>query len=269
MSDTIAFLGAGNMAAAMVDGLLRPDPARAAFLRCLGGTGPSAAALARRTGIQLAPDLPALLAGADVLVVAFKPRHLAQIDPRAATLTAGRLVISVLAGKTLGQLAAAFPAARNLVRTMPNTPGRIGAGISGWSAARPLPAADRARLLGLLGALGQEVEIPEENMDALTAVSGSGPAYLFEFAAALRDAGISAGLPPAVARQLSVATLAGAGRLLESSPLDPEALRRQVTSPHGVTQAGLDVLERAQFRTLVAQTVRAAQARAGELSREA
>jgi len=262
----MAFLGAGNMAAAMVEGLLAGGTRRPAELACLGGTGATAAALAARTGIVLAPTLAALMSNADMLIVAFKPQHLAAADPELSPLANGMLVLSVLAGKRLETLARVFPGARNIVRCMPNTPGQIGAGVTGWSPLHPLEPADRAAVGELLGALGTAVEIPESQLDALTGVSGSGPAYVFEFAAALRDAGIAAGLEPATARMLAVETLLGASRLLARKGVDPEVLRDQVTSPNGTTAAGLRRMAERDFRGMMRETVLAAKARAGELS---
>lgn len=264
----IAFLGAGNMAAAIIDGLLAQDPAARARLACLGGAGKTAAALAARTGIALATSLDALLADADVLVVAFKPQHLASADPRLAELSAGKLVISVLAGKRLASLAKVFPRARNLVRTMPNTPAAIGAGITPYCALQPLSASDRTAVEALLGACGTHLEIGEEHMNAVTALSGSGPAFLFEFVAALRDGGIAAKLPPDIAARLAVETVLGASRLLARRQVDPEVLRNQVTSPNGTTFAGLQRLEAGQFRALIRDTLLAARARAAELSQD-
>jgi pyrroline-5-carboxylate reductase len=263
----IAFLGAGNMASAMVEGLLATGSIAPAHLSCLSGTGGSAARLAARTGIRLATDLADLCETADAIVIAFKPQHLAQADARLAALTRGRLVISVLAGRRLETLALVFPHARNLVRTMPNTPGQIGAGITGWCAQQPLTPADSTTLLGLLGALGKAVEVPEGDLDALTAVSGSGPAYVFEFAAALREAGISAGLTPVISERLAIETLLGAARLLARKGAPPEVLRDQVTSPNGTTCAGLQQMKAGDFRGLIARTVAAAAARSRELSR--
>jgi pyrroline-5-carboxylate reductase len=264
----IAFLGAGNMAAAMVDGLLAkgtpPDD-----IICHTHSGRSAAALAARTGIGLAGSPDELLAAAETLVVAFKPQHLASADPRLAQLTTGKLVVSVLAGKRLARLAASFPRARNVVRTMPNTPGQIGAGITGWCALNPLAPDDRAVVGALLDALGQSVEVPESDMDALTAVSGSGPAFVFEFAAALRDAGVAAGLARGTAEKLVVETLLGAARLLARRNVDPETLRNQVTSPNGTTFAGLQRMAARDFRGQIRETVLAAKARSEELSKDA
>ncbi|HVS52237.1 MAG TPA: pyrroline-5-carboxylate reductase [Opitutaceae bacterium] len=264
----IAFLGAGNMAAAMVDGLLAQNVAAKTDLVCFSGSGKTAAALAARTGIAQAHSLAELLARADTLVVAFKPQHLAAADPQLAELTAGKLVLSVLAGKKLPRLAQAFPRARDLVRTMPNTPGQIGAGMTGWCAHRPLAPADRAIVERLLGALGQALEIAEAEMDALTAISGCGPAYLFEFAAALRDAGVAAGLEKSTAEKLTVETLLGAARLLARKNVDPEILRNQVTSPNGVTFAGLKRMEAHDFRGMIRDTILTAKARSEELSKD-
>ncbi len=262
-----AFLGAGNMASAMVDGLLAQGAAPS-DLACLGGSGRSAPDLAKRTGIRLAASLDELTRAADPLVVAFKPQQLAGADPRLATLTAGKLVISVLAGKRLARLAQTFPQARNVVWAMPNTPARIGAGMTAWCARAPLSDADRATVDALLAALGHAIEVKEELMDIAAAVSASGPAFLFEFAAALRDGGVAGGLPPDAARTLAVETVLGAARLLARTGTDPEELRRQVTSPKGMTLAGLQLMEARDFRGLLRETVLAAKARSEEMAKE-
>ena len=264
----IALIGAGNMATAVVEGLIGSNAVPASDLSCLSGTGRTAAALSARTGIRYAETLPDLLAGADTVVVAFKPQHLANGDARLAELTEGKLVVSVLAGKRLSSLAKVFPRARNLVRTMPNTPGQIGAGITAWCSSQPLSEGDHATLTALLQALGQAVEVPESDLDAVTGVSGSGPAYVFEFAAALRDGGIAAGLTRATSEKLAVETLLGAARLLARKQIDPEILRDQVTSPNGTTFAGLTRLRAGDFRGLIRETVLAATARSRELSQD-
>jgi len=262
-----AFLGTGNMAAAIVEGMIAAGtlPAR---IKGLGGAGCSASALAERTGMMLARDLEELLENVSTLVVAFKPQHLAAADPRLAQLTSGKLVVSILAGKRLSRLAQIFPHARNVIRAMPNTPGQIGAGVTGWCALHPLNREDRRTNENLLGALGRQLEVVEEEMDALTALSGCGPAYFFEFAAALRDGGIAAGLSPAVAQTLTVETLLGSARLLARREIEPEVLRNQVTSPNGVTFYGLKKMEDLGFRGLISQTILAAQARSVELAKD-
>ncbi len=265
---TIAFLGAGRMASAMVEGLLTRKVCTPADLACTDGGDDTARQLAVRTGIRALPDLPALLAAADTLVLACKPQQLAGLDPRVAELSAGKLVLSILAGKRLARLAETLPHARGLVRAMPNTPGQIGAGITAWSTLRPLALADRTQVDAILGSLGQVVELDETQLDAVTGLSGSGPAYVFEFAAALRDAGEAAGLPAATAWKLALETLLGASRLLARTGTAPEALRDQVTSPHGTTFAGLQRMAARDFRGLIKETVLAATERSKELSRE-
>lgn len=264
----IAFLGSGNMAGAIVDGLIAKQTAIPADLICLGGDDDTAARLSARTGIAVAANLDELLAEAGTLLVAFKPQHLAAADPQLAPLTAGKLVVSILAGKKLASLSRAFPRARNIVRTMPNTPGQIGAGITAWCAREPLAERDAAMVRALLDALGQSVEVAEHELDAVTGVSGSGPAYVFEFAAALRDAAVAAGLSRATAEKLAVETLLGSARLLARKNIDPEILRDQVTSPNGTTYAGLQRMQARDFRGVIRETVLAAAARSKELSQD-
>lgn len=268
MSSRIALIGAGNLAAALVRGLLAGKTCAPGELACLSKSGASAQKLAAATGITCAPDLPGLLAGAEVVIVAFKPQSLAGADPRLASLTAGKLVLSVLAGKKLARLAATFPRARNLVRTLPNTPAAIGAGITPWCSLTPLAPADRARVETLLGALGSQLELGEEQLDAVTALSGGGPAFLFEFVAALRDGGVAAGLPRATAQQLALETVLGAAKLLAHTGGEPEALRDKVVSPNGTTFAGLQVMAARSFRETVKEAILAGTRRAGELSRD-
>jgi pyrroline-5-carboxylate reductase len=267
-SSRIAFLGAGNLASAIVRGLLAKQAFGPADLACTSKGGESAGKLATATGITHEPDLPRLLGAADTVLVAFKPQSLAQADPRLAELTRGKLVISVLAGKKLATLARTFPHARNLVRTMPNTPAAIGAGITPYCALSPLAPADLAQVEKILGALGQCLTLDESYFDALTALGGSGPAFLFEFVAGLRDAGLAAGLPADVAYKVALETTLGASRLLARSPETPETLRDKVTSPHGTTFAGLQVLGQRQLRDTLRETILAATRRAGELSKD-
>lgn len=258
------------MASALVDGLLAKGTYTKDRISCIGGAEDNTAdLLAKRTGVRKAKDLPDLLKDADVVVVAFKPQHLSSADPRLADLTAGKLVISILAGKPLAQLEKKFSRTRALVRTMPNTPAAIGAGITGWSVAKPLSESDRSAVLGILDAIGKQVEVPESEIDALMAVSSCGPAYLFEFAGALREAGIAAGLDRATSQLLAIEMLLGSAKLLAQSGAEPEDLRNQVTSPNGTTFAALKRFEAHHFRDMVKDAILAAKARSEELSREA
>jgi pyrroline-5-carboxylate reductase len=263
----IAFLGAGRMASAMVGGILTKG-VRPSDVACTSGPDDTARQLAASTGIAAHEELGALLEGADAVVLACKPQQLASLDARLAELTAGRLIISILAGKRVASLATKFPRARNIVRAMPNTPGQIGAGVTGWCSLQKPSAQDQAHIDLILGSLGKLVAVDEGQLDAVTAVSGSGPAYVFEFAAALREAGIAAGLEPATAKLLAYETLLGSAKLLEQSTVEAEELRNQVTSPNGTTYAGLLRMEARDFRGLINETVAAARARSIELSRD-
>ena len=264
----IAFIGAGRMASAIVDGLVSNDSSAKDRIVCFSASGTSATALSQRTSIRQATDLPDLLARANIVVVAFKPQHLNSADPRLAELTADKLIISVLAAKTLNHLAAVFPRARNIVRTMPNTPSAIGAGITGWSAQKTLTTEDRSALTQLLGSIGQQIEVPEEKIDGLMGVSGCGPAFVFEFTGALRDAGVAAGLTSEEAEKLAIETVLGSARLMARSSSSPEELRDQVTSPNGTTFAGLQRLAAHDFRGIMREVVLAAKARSVELARD-
>ncbi len=266
---SIAFLGAGNLASAIVRGLLDEKVCAPADLACTSKGGISAGKLAAETGITHEADLVRLLGAADLVIVAFKPQSLTTADPRLAELTRGKLVLSVLAGKTLATLAKTFPHARNLVRTMPNTPAAIGASFTPYCSLTPLTLADRTLVGRLLDALGEYIALDEKYFDALTAVGGSGPAFLFEFVSGLRDAGIAAGLPDDVAYHAALETTLGAARLLARGDQSPETLRDKVTSPNGTTAAGLQVLATRQFRATLKETILAATKRAGELSRDA
>lgn len=266
MAHKIAFVGAGRLASAIVRGLLAKGVFSAAEIACTSKTGESARRLAAETGIVHVPSLPELLASAEIVVVAFKPQSLATADERLGELTKGKLVISLMAGKRLDRLAQSFPGARNIVRTMTNTPAAIGRGITAFCSLRTMSAADRKALSVILSSLGREIELAERDFDAVTGLSGSGPGYIFEFTDALVEAGIAAGLSPAVAAELVTQTLIGSAELLARSNSGARALRDQVISPNGTTAAGLDVLAAQDLRGTMKDCVAAATARSAALS---
>lgn len=248
----VALIGAGRMGTALAGGWLRqrrggldaetlviidPQP------------GEDAQELAARHAIPILPELTKkAAAGTDRVVLAVKPQALGQIaESLPAKLPSGALIISILAGIGLNTLGRAFPG-HPIVRAMPNTPGSIGKGITVGISNHEADAPEyRAAAEALLKVTGAYEWVEEERMmDAVTAVSGSGPAYVFLMCEALARAGEAEGLPPALAEKLAVATVAGAGALLEEGhkrkSADAAALRRQVTSPGGTTQAAMDVL---------------------------
>jgi pyrroline-5-carboxylate reductase len=258
-------IGAGRMASAIIGGLLQNKRYVPAQIACTCGDDPSGPDLAQRTGILYARDIAPYIASASTLLLACKPQQLESLPSAYAQLTAGKLVVSILAGVTLKRLRAAFPDARNIVRTMPNTPGQIGAGVTAYAPLQSLDASDQLAIDAILGALGQFVLVEESDLDAVTALSGSGPAYVFAFVEALRDAGIALGLKPETASMLAVETMAGSGLLLKNSGQSPQALREAVTSPGGTTAAALRVFAEQDFAGLVGRAMEAAKARSVEL----
>jgi pyrroline-5-carboxylate reductase len=190
-------------------------------------------------------------------------------DAAPAAEAAGRAgatrVLSIAAGVTTATLEAALPSGTAVVRAMPNTPALIGAGASAIAAGSAAGDADLAWAEGVLGAVGEVVRVPEAHLDAVTGLSGSGPAYVFLVAEALIDAGVLAGLPRPTSRALAVQTLLGAARLLAETGESPEVLRAQVTSPGGTTAAGLRVLEAKGVRSAVLDAVMAATERSRAL----
>jgi pyrroline-5-carboxylate reductase len=262
----VVFLGAGRMASAIIGGLISKGLCKPEELACTCGDDDTGPDLAKKTGIGFSRDLAALLPEADIMVLACKPQQFSALDAKLTALTAGKLVLSILAGTTLERLGAKFPACRNLVRAMPNTPGQIGAGATAFASQAPLSDADRQAVEGILGALGLTVALPESQLDAVTALSGSGPAYVFEFTKAMEEAGVTLGLDRATAALLAKQTVLGSALLMDASPEDPETLRKHVTSPGGTTQAALESFAGNNLRGIVTEALTAAQKRSVELS---
>jgi len=258
----LVMLGCGKMGSAMLEGWLKRGlPPTAVHV-----IDPNPSDWLRATGVQINADLPADPA---VLMVAVKPQMMADALPQVARFGGGgALVLSVAAGTPIAAFETAFGAGTRVIRSMPNTPAAVGRGITaiiGNSAALPT---DLDLAEALLSAIGQVVRLDQEDqIDAVTGVSGSGPAYIFYMIDALAAAGEAEGLPRDLAMQLAKATVAGAGALAEQATETPEQLRINVTSPNGTTQAGLGVLmdEGRGLMPLMRATVAAAAARSREL----
>jgi pyrroline-5-carboxylate reductase len=266
LSGTILLVGAGKMGSAMLDGWLALglSPRSVAVLE--PQPTPEVTALAAR-GLRLNPSAEAAGEVAAV-VVAIKPQVAPEVMPALAPFVgAATVVVSIMAGRTLKFLAEALPGAA-LVRAMPNTPAAIGRGITVAVGNARVSDAQRALVDALLSAVGAVEWVADEAlMDAVTALSGSGPAYVFLLAETMAQAGVAAGLPPALAATLARATVAGAGELLHRSPLDAATLRQNVTSPGGTTAAALDVLmAKDGLAPLMRRAIAAATARSRELA---
>lgn len=266
MATKIVFIGAGRMASAIVQGLLEKEHYSPDEIACTCGDDPTGPALAAKTGIHFLPDITESLYQAEAVILACKPQQFKELPSTLADAAKGKLVISILAGTPLSKLNDKFQHARNIVRTMPNTPGQIGAGVTAFAPLRPLTGKDNLIVENTLSSLGNYHEVEEVDLDAVTALSGSGPAYVFEFAAALREAGILAGLDGELANALAIDTLLGSAMLLAESGETPEDLRDAVTSPGGTTAAALKVLEEGNFRELMVDALAAAKARSIELA---
>ena len=265
LSGAIVLVGAGKMGGALLDGWLarRLDPRKLVVIE--PQPGKSIKALARR-GIKLNPKAPA--GNVAAIVIAVKPQVApGAVPPLASLIGRNTVVISIMAGRTLAFLESALPGAA-IVRAMPNTPAAIGRGITVLVGNERVGAPGRKLAQALLAAAGKvEWAADERLMDAVTAVSGSGPAYVFLLAEALARAGVAAGLPAELAEKLARETVAGSGELLHRSELAATVLRQNVTSPGGTTAAALEVLMAADgLEPLLTRAVTAATKRGKELA---
>jgi pyrroline-5-carboxylate reductase len=237
----LVLLGAGKMGAAMLDGWLARGLAAKKLVVIEPQPGKAVKALTRR-GLKLNPEGKSATAAA--IMIAVKPQSAPEAVPLLrAHVGKATLVLSIMAGRTLGFLENALPAGTTIVRAMPNTPAAIGRGITVAIGNATVSARQRKLATDLLGAIGAVEWVRDEAlMDAVTALSGSGPAYVFLLAEAMTQAGIAAGLPAELAARLTRETVAGSGELLHRSELDAATLRQNVTSPGGTTAAALEVL---------------------------
>jgi pyrroline-5-carboxylate reductase len=264
----IAFIGSGNMATALIQGLLASKTSRPDQLVASDPRPEALASLQREHGIATTTD-NATACRADILILSVKPQVmpsvLAELAPHVGETT---LVLSIAAGVPLAAIQLQLPG-RRAIRVMPNTPALVGAGASALAAGKHANAEDLRLARAIFESVGVVVEVPESLLDAVTALSGSGPAYVFYLAEALVDAGRSVGLSDDVASTLALQTVYGAAKLLHESGESPAELRRKVTSPGGTTHAGVTTLDAREVRDAVRACVTAARDRGEELGREA
>jgi pyrroline-5-carboxylate reductase len=266
----LGFLGAGKMATALARGWI--DAGLAAPGRLLASDPVPAAreAFAAVTGGRVTADNREVVAGSDLLVLAVKPQSmpalLADIRPAAA---ARHLIVSIAAGVGLKALAEGLGPDRRLIRVMPNTPCLVGASASGYAASERATAEDVALIDRLLNAVGRAFRLPEHLLDAVTGLSGSGPAFVYVIIEALSDGGVHVGLPRDVATTLAAQTVLGSAKMVLDTGSHTGLLKDQVTSPGGTTIAGLHALERGGLRAALIDAVEAATRRATELGKGA
>ena len=265
--DMIAFIGGGNMASAILGGLVASGRAADSILVVDPGSA-QREKLESDFGVATLAAADASLAGAAVVVWAVKPQFFGAAAAPCGAWVGRALHLSVMAGIRSSAIARATGSER-VVRSMPNTPALIGQGIAGLFARAAATAADRATVEALLAPTGATLWVErEDDLDAVTALSGSGPAYVFYFVEAMVEAGAAMGLAPAQARQLALATFAGATALAEASADPIELLRERVTSKGGTTHAAITALDAAAVKPAIVRAVRAAQQRARELGDE-
>ncbi|HLM45497.1 MAG TPA: pyrroline-5-carboxylate reductase [Myxococcaceae bacterium] len=266
---TIAFLGAGNMAEALIKGLLRAGTARPESLIATGRRSERLETLQRTYGVRITQDNLAAVREADVVVLSVKPQALDKVLVQVAPAVDPRkLVISVAAGVPIAAMERRLGAASRIIRTMPNTPSLVGAGACALSPGEHASEEDLAIATRIFQSVGTTTVLDENLLDAVTGLSGSGPAYIFLIIEALSDAGVKVGLPRYTALKLAAQTVLGSAQLLIETNAHPGQLKDQVTSPGGTAIAGLHTLEAGGLRTTLINAVEAATRRAKELGEQ-
>jgi pyrroline-5-carboxylate reductase len=265
----IGFVGGGNMASALIRGLLAAGLYRADQVWASDVEARQRTSLRRRFGVGVTADNAALVHGSKVVVLAVKPQSIdAVLAGLRGAVTPAKIFLSIAAGVTTARLEAGLGTRARVLRVMPNTPALVGKGMSVLVRGRYATATDERLGLRLLRAVGAAVAVQEERLlDAVTGLSGSGPAYVYLFAEGLIAGGIDAGLPAPLASRLALQTITGAAAMLQETGESPDALRAMVTSPGGTTLAGLGELETRGFKDAVAAAVVTAARRSAELGR--
>ena len=265
-SVTIGFLGAGKMAIALAKGFLRAELVTSGRLLASDPAAAACAAFGRETGASTTSSNLEVVKKAKVIFLAVKPD---QVGPVLSELrpafTPEHLLVSIAAGVTLGKLESALGAGSRVVRVMPNTPALVGASASAFALGANASAEDAVLAEKLLSAIGVAFRVKESLLDAVTGLSGSGPAYIYVAIEALSDGGVAAGLPRDIAVKLAAQTVLGSAKMVLETGLHPGALKDMVASPGGTTIEGLHQLEQGNFRGTLISAVRAATERARRL----
>ena len=264
---TIAFIGAGNMAEALIRGLLTAKTVASSQLIVTDVRLDRLACLAETFGVRTMPDNAAAAAAADIVLLAVKPQQLsAVLENLKSQISNFKLLISIAAGVTTERIERELGGSPRVVRVMPNTPALVGAGAAALAKGKHATDADLAAAEAILGAVGITARVEEKLFDAVTALSGSGPAYVFLVTEAMIRGAVEAGLGEDLARKLAVQTVLGAARLMAESGELPEELRRKVTSPGGTTEAALKVMADRQLAEIFVAAIQSATRRGRELS---
>ena len=263
---TLGFIGAGKMASALAKGFVRAQLLAPEQIIASDLAEPALTAFAAEVGARTTAWNPGVVQAARVLILAVKPVQVSSVLAEIRDhFTQDHLLISIAAGVPLAKLEGALGDGARVVRVMPNTPALVGASASAFALGHSATAADAALTQRLFSAVGLAFQVKEPLLDGVTGLSGSGPAYVYQFIEALSDGGVAAGLPRDVATQLAAQTVIGAARMVLETGLHPGALKDQVTSPGGTTILGLHALEKGAFRGTVMSAVLASADRARQL----
>jgi pyrroline-5-carboxylate reductase len=261
----ISFIGGGNMATAIIGGLLKTGR-DATTLGVVEIAAEARERLRKRYGVETFDTISPAAVAADCVVLAVKPQQMREVASALRPLLGTQLVLSIAAGIRAGDLARWLGGHAKIARAMPNTPALVGAGCAGLYAMPGVGVDDRKRVAAILDAVGTTLWVEsEDKLDAITALSGSGPAYVFYFIEALQLAAAESGFAPDVARQLALGTFGGAIRLAQETTEDVAALRARVTSKGGTTERAIQSLDADQVRSRIVRAVRAAEERSREL----
>jgi len=256
---TIGFLGAGRMATALAQGFINTGLVKPSQLFASDVIPAARKALGAATGARLCATNADVLKSASVIILAVKPQQvadvLAEIQPH---FTSRHLLISIAAGVTLARLEGGLSPKARVIRVMPNTPALVGASASAFACGKSATPADAKLADRLLSAVGIAAPVKESQLDAVTGLSGSGPAYVYQFIEALSDGGVACGLPRDLSTRLAAQTVLGAARMVLETGEHPGALKDAVTSPGGTTIEGIHELEKGRLRGTVMNAVRAA-----------
>jgi pyrroline-5-carboxylate reductase len=261
-------IGSGKMGSALVRGIIRSGLASASDVVASDVLPDAREKLLKELGIRVTNSNADVVTSSDVVLLAVYPQVVKQILPEIASLVTDRhLIVSIAAGITTRQIIDGLGAARRVARVMPNTPALIGAGAAAFCIAGTATDRDAQFIHNLLGVVGRAWQVEERHLDAVTGLSGSGPAYVFAIIEALSDGGVRMGLPRTIATALAAQTVFGSAKMLIDTGLHPGQLKDQVTSPGGTTIAGMHALERAGLRAALMNAVEAATQRSLELSK--
>lgn len=262
----IAFIGAGFMGAALMRGLVNSKTVSAECISAFDSNRETLKAVSDSLGVKAAGDNREAVKSADIVILAVKPQILPEVAGSfSGEIGAKKLVISVAAGVTIKKLEAMFSSGARIIRAMPNMPAMVGEAATAICAGGAVGKEEIGLALNIFDSVGKTVLVDEPAMDAVTGLSGSGPAYVFTFLEALAEAGVSCGLSREVSEELAGQTLYGAAKLAQETGASPGRLKEQITSPGGTTLAGLACLERGRFSGAVVNAVKAAMNRSKEL----